>query len=454
MSENEILFSQTELVEINKLKPYDKNPRKGNIKAIADSLTVNKQYRPIVVQKKTKKILAGNHTWQAAKALGWSKISVVFVDVNDEEAKRIVLADNRTTDLAGYDDKILAELLKSLDSPEGTGYSETDMQVLLDKADEALSSLSEIGYDDDTYSEVMAQSDNAEFGGRRDILTASSFDDIDEDTPKDADEVEGADGYFPHAAFQLEDDIYFEFKKNKYDIPCYRPDMFVESLPQLLRTWGGREAGEEDGVSSYLWNYGLASSNGVPFDRAILAFFTHDFKWAGWWDKPSIYTTKVLNLGVRSAISPDFSIWWDDPVTLQIFSVYRSQWFGRYFQEAGIRVIPRVLAHDDQRMLDISLMGIPKGVPVIAMQMQTIEANDANSVKATINSVKYFQEKLEPKEILVYGGGTALKIVEGLKLDGVDNLRFVENYAAVRRTAGVFGTGRDIEKKKAEQSGD
>ncbi|NBO54510.1 MAG: DNA modification methylase, partial [Actinobacteria bacterium] len=112
------------------MKGYDKNPRKGNIAAIAESLEVNKQYRPIVVQKSTNKILAGNHTWQAAKKLGWTKIAVVFVDVDDEGAKRIVLADNRTNDLADYDTAILAELLKDLGSSSGTGYSAQDMETI------------------------------------------------------------------------------------------------------------------------------------------------------------------------------------------------------------------------------------------------------------------------------------------------------------------------------------
>jgi ParB-like chromosome segregation protein Spo0J len=77
---------------------------------LQNRLEINKQYRPIVVQKSTNKILAGNHTWLAAQSLGWEEIAVVYVDVDDVAAKRIVLADNRTNDLADYDGQILAEL--------------------------------------------------------------------------------------------------------------------------------------------------------------------------------------------------------------------------------------------------------------------------------------------------------------------------------------------------------
>ena len=44
-----IITGNTTLVPVTELKGYDKNPRKGNVKAIAESLEINKQYRPIVV---------------------------------------------------------------------------------------------------------------------------------------------------------------------------------------------------------------------------------------------------------------------------------------------------------------------------------------------------------------------------------------------------------------------
>ena len=109
------------------LKPYPDNPRRGNVSAIAASLESNGQYRPIVVQKSTNVILAGNHTAQAASALGWKDLQAVYIDVDDEQARRIVLADNRTSDLAEYDEALLAELLGDLPELEGTGYSAEDL---------------------------------------------------------------------------------------------------------------------------------------------------------------------------------------------------------------------------------------------------------------------------------------------------------------------------------------
>lgn len=105
------------------LREYPGNPRSSNVEALAESLKVNGQYRPIVVRKETREILAGNHTWKAAQSLGWEKLKVTFVEgLNDEQALRIVLADNRYSDLAEYSVPDLTELLDSLTDLRGTGY--------------------------------------------------------------------------------------------------------------------------------------------------------------------------------------------------------------------------------------------------------------------------------------------------------------------------------------------
>lgn len=124
-------------VPIGDLNPYHRNPRNGDIPAIAKSLTVNGQYKAIVVNRGThtgrpNEILAGNHTYAAAVELGWDRIAVTWADVDDEAAARIVIVDNRTSDLAGYDTTLLAEILAELPSLDGTGYDQDALDELLD----------------------------------------------------------------------------------------------------------------------------------------------------------------------------------------------------------------------------------------------------------------------------------------------------------------------------------
>jgi DNA modification methylase len=124
-------LTDPQLVEIATLQPYPDNPRRGDVEAIKKSLETNGQYRGIVANRSSREVLAGNHTLRAANELGWTHIAVAWVDVDDEHAARIVLADNRTNDLAGYDLGALADLLNELPDLEGTGYDCDDLDGLL-----------------------------------------------------------------------------------------------------------------------------------------------------------------------------------------------------------------------------------------------------------------------------------------------------------------------------------
>lgn len=118
---------------------HPRNVREGNVQAIMESLRAHGQYRPIVVQRSTNHVLAGNHTLQAARLLGWQQIAVTYIDCDDEQGVRILLADNRTNDLASYNDDKLAELLKILqDTPtgfEGTLFDDAALLNLLRKTE-------------------------------------------------------------------------------------------------------------------------------------------------------------------------------------------------------------------------------------------------------------------------------------------------------------------------------
>lgn len=118
-------------VPIDQLKHYGKNARRGDVAAIAESLEHHGQYKPIVVRAGTNEVLAGNHTLKAARELGWDRLAVTFMDVNDDQAARIVLVDNRTNDLAGYDEEALAGLLQELPDLAGTGFTVDAVDALV-----------------------------------------------------------------------------------------------------------------------------------------------------------------------------------------------------------------------------------------------------------------------------------------------------------------------------------
>ena len=145
---------------IDSVQPHPRNVRQGDVGAIATSLEINGQYRPIVVHKSTNNILAGNHTYKAAVSLGWTEIAITYVDCTDDEALKILLADNKANDLASYDDSALADLLQDLVGGaglDGTLYELSDLDDLI--------ALLEPPNLDDLISDIGEHDDNDDFTG-------------------------------------------------------------------------------------------------------------------------------------------------------------------------------------------------------------------------------------------------------------------------------------------------
>lgn len=120
---------------VNALKLHPQNPRKGDLAALGKSIDRFGFYGRVLVQKSTGFILAGNHRYKSLLEKNASFVPVEVLDVDDETALGIVLADNRISDLAGYDDGMLTGLLMEMGEYEGgfegTGYEEEDLEGLL-----------------------------------------------------------------------------------------------------------------------------------------------------------------------------------------------------------------------------------------------------------------------------------------------------------------------------------
>lgn len=125
-------------VAVADLKPHPQNPNEGDVGAVYQSIEANGFYGALIVQESTGHVLAGNHRLKAAKDAGLAKVPVIYVDVSDEQALRILLADNRTAALATQDEALLRDLLVSLHEAgglDGTGYDGDDLDALVRRLD-------------------------------------------------------------------------------------------------------------------------------------------------------------------------------------------------------------------------------------------------------------------------------------------------------------------------------
>lgn len=129
---------------VDTLIPLENNPRIGDVEAIARSLAKFGQRRPLVARRGENGdphvVIAGNHTLEAAKALGWDEVAVLLVEDDPDTAKGFALADNRISDLGSFDPDLLVEMLESVSLDDdllgATGYTSEDLEAMTTVASE------------------------------------------------------------------------------------------------------------------------------------------------------------------------------------------------------------------------------------------------------------------------------------------------------------------------------
>jgi DNA modification methylase len=125
-------------VPIDRLHPWPGNPRK-NAKAVDEVTRAIKRFgwgAPIVAREADGEIIAGHTRYLAAQKLGLDRVPVRFLKLDPADAHLLAVADNKTGEIADWDDDKLAAVLAELraadvDLLEGTGLSERELRALL-----------------------------------------------------------------------------------------------------------------------------------------------------------------------------------------------------------------------------------------------------------------------------------------------------------------------------------
>ena len=131
---------------LNKIKPYERNPRKNDeaVVAVMESIKQCTYVAPIIVDENNV-ILAGHTRYKALKKLGKTEAEVVVkAGLSDEQKRKYRLLDNKTGEIAGWDFAKLEEELKNLDF-EGYnfGFFESSFEDLENLFEDAQSKKSE-----------------------------------------------------------------------------------------------------------------------------------------------------------------------------------------------------------------------------------------------------------------------------------------------------------------------
>jgi hypothetical protein len=114
----EIDNTEYTVIPIEKLVPWEANPRR-NVEQAAERLTRTVSevgWGPdILVQKSTMRIIGGHVRRLCAIKLGLKRVPCKLLDVDDERAEKMALADNQASTFAEWDDDGLANILAKYD---------------------------------------------------------------------------------------------------------------------------------------------------------------------------------------------------------------------------------------------------------------------------------------------------------------------------------------------------
>ena len=127
----------------------------------------------------------------------------------------------------------------------------------------------------------------------------------------------------------------------------------------------------------------------------IVHFFLDDYKFEVLWKDPEPRIEKLKEY--RAIISPQFSMYTEMPVAVQIHQVFKNRWCGAYFQSKGLKVIPS-LVWGEADTFWFSFDGVDEGsvVAVSTVGMRTEKLLFMAGYKEMLRRIK-------PKAIICYG---------------------------------------------------
>lgn len=149
------------LVPIDSIERHPRNPNRGDVPTIIESIAHNGFFGGPIVQTSRRRVLAGEHRWRALRQLqhdgfkppGGKHVSyeqlaervvlppagfvpVQWFDCDDDTGLRVMLADNESAKRATYDEPILSEILSELresDALDGSAFRPGDVDDLIAK---------------------------------------------------------------------------------------------------------------------------------------------------------------------------------------------------------------------------------------------------------------------------------------------------------------------------------
>jgi hypothetical protein len=139
-------------------------------------------------------------------------------------------------------------------------------------------------------------------------------------------------------------------------------------------------------------------ARGANEDGAV-HFFLDDYRFETVWSRPRKALAALAPY--RTLLSPDFSLYRDWPLMLQMWNVYRNRWCGAFWQSQGFTVIPTV-SWSTAESYDFCFLGLSRR-SVVAVSAVGVRLDDPLEGYLFREGFREMADRLEPAVVLAYG---------------------------------------------------
>ena len=143
------------------------------------------------------------------------------------------------------------------------------------------------------------------------------------------------------------------------------------------------------------FNYARSSKD---YDSGV-HFFIDDYQFERVWNDPITNIDKLRSF--KCVLTPDFSLYLDMPIAMQIWNIYRSRLIGQMMERQGLEVIPTVSWSTPESFV-FCFDGLPKKKTLAVLTVGIKRSNESLDVYKV--GIAEMVKRLNPKRIFLYGG--------------------------------------------------
>ena len=156
--------------------------------------------------------------------------------------------------------------------------------------------------------------------------------------------------------------------------------------------------------------------------NAVVHFYEHDYIIERIWKNPNKYLPQLQKFA--GVILPDFSLYRDEPLIMQMNNIFRSRQVGAWLQDNGLPTIVN-MRYGDERTYKLACLGVPHN-SIIAIGTHGTMKNPLDR-KILEDGLPYVFNCVSPHTLVVYGTASK-RIVSTCDQFGVKLLVFKSEY--------------------------